>query len=166
MGIEAVKLNRAQYRKRRRTMGEMDRRKMTWTFVLYCLKQGAWRGCAYGAVYGILGSWYGILCGGAYGLSIGAVVGLLNGVVISAINAIQSQRTVEERYFLRTVARVSPVLTLIATHLALCIPRNGWAPNFTLSELTPNALFDYIPSLIAAFAAWQAARKMGDWYFE
>ncbi|WP_348219897.1 hypothetical protein [Capsulimonas sp.] len=161
-----MEFDRTRYRKRRRTMDELNRREMTKVLTLYCLRQGAWRGLAYGAAYGIIGFWYGILCGGAYGLSMGAVVGLLNGVVISAINAIQSRRTVEERYFLRTVTRVSPVLTLIATHLTLCIPRNGWAPNFTLSELTPNALFDYIPSLVAAFAAWQAARKMGDWYFE
>ncbi|BDI29617.1 hypothetical protein CCAX7_16680 [Capsulimonas corticalis] len=167
MGIEEMGFDRTQYRKRRRTVDEMGISEMTRALLRYCFQQGAVRGFLYGAAYGaifcfLLGALFGCL----YGLIAGMAAGLLNGVILSAINAIQRNTPREERYFLWTAVYTGPWVTFLSCYL---IFRLLISPGFDGPDhpwLEPNFFYDLIPSLIAAFAAWQAARKMEDWYFE
>ncbi|MEO7717271.1 MAG: hypothetical protein ABIY70_13810 [Capsulimonas sp.] len=139
---------------------------MTRALFWYCFKEGARLGFFYGAIYGVFFFIVGALFGCVYGLIAGMAAGLLNGLALSIINAAQRKTPPTERHFLHTAAYVGPILTF-ATCYGLFRLSVGMLFNFNdNSWWTPNFLYDLVPSLLAAFLAWHAARDMGKWYFE
>ncbi|BDI29616.1 hypothetical protein CCAX7_16670 [Capsulimonas corticalis] len=153
-------------RHERRTVEELDAQAMTRALLWYCFKEGARLGFLYGAAYGVFFFLVGALFGCVYGLIAGMAAGLLNGAALSIINAVQRKAVRQQPHFLQTASQVAPPLTLAACYLLF---RLIVGPQFDYGSQpwwTPNYLYDVVPSLVAAFLAWHAARDIRTWYSE
>ena len=128
---------------------------------LYSLGQGAWRGSLYGALYGgamvIYMAPIGWGYGGYYGLITGVAVGALDGLILVCLQKWRRQREIKSPKFITLATIAMPLVTFAASDLVL---------RLLITETIIGLWYHEIPALIAAFAAWQAARKARDWYFE
>jgi hypothetical protein len=123
------------------------------------------RGFLYGAFYGVWFFIIGAMFGCVIGLMAGAVCGVLEGLIFAILYVVLERRGNSVKTFLSVVTWTAPFLTFVT---CCCLMVGMSTPNHNLfSDEAASALFvALIPCSLAAFAAWQTARKMADWDFE
>ncbi|MCW3061211.1 MAG: hypothetical protein JWQ02_3032 [Capsulimonas sp.] len=152
--------------RKRPTVDELDTRAMTRALLWHCFKEGARLGLIYGAGYGIFFFLWGIIYGAPYGLAAGILAGLLNGATLSVLNAKQRTDAPNNRHFLKTAASIAPLLTFFSCYFIFRLLVELTFNGFPYAWWKPDYRFDLVPSLIASFLAWHAARDMENWYLE
>ncbi len=156
-----------------RVPASMPTRRVFANIVGRFILEGLWRGAVYGMVYGLLygccldgglGGFVGPFYGFGLGVTAGALLGLVDGIVLGAFTLLwgpelAGRYAADSRAYRRGFIGIAVGMTLIGS--LLIIPPLTLLVVGNLAPLPGHLLFlGIVPSLIAAFASYQAGHKI------